>query len=369
MRNSLLCICGLALAAFAQPDVPLDPQTAFRVNLPSGAPVVLVSADWGSSRASARGGALWVDLHSSLLLRNASPRRLRGVSLQVLAQELAPGGKAAVTVPALDVQPGDTFPIRIDLRLMRPLAPGNGPLVEVGLDGVLFEDLTFYGPNKLNARRVLVTWELEARRDRRALTAALEHGGPEGLRKQLLAALARQSTQPRLDMQVARLLPSTNVDPGRSAEVACLQLPEAPVELLSGSAKLTATEARLPHIEVQNRSKRSIRYLELGWLVRDSQGRELLAGTLPAELSLNPGQRSAIHKESALRFPRPVSALAAYPAVVEFDNGEIWVPSREALRDPRLEQVLPPSGEEQRLAELYRRKGLEAVIGLLKSLR
>lgn len=369
IRNSLALVFVPLLCALAQGELPLDARTAFQVALPAGAPVALVSSDWGNSRATARGGAMWVDLHSSLLLKNTSNRRLRGVSLQVLAQEVSPGGKASVTVPSLDVAPNETFPVRIDLRLMRPLAQGAGPLVEVGLDGVLFDDLTFYGPNKLNARRVLLTWEMEARRDRRALAAALDNGGAEGLRKQLLAALARQSAQPRMDMQVAKVLPSTNLDGARTAEVACLQLPEAPVELLNGTAQLGASEARLPRIDIQSKSKKPIRYLEVGWLVRDGQGRELLAGTMPAEVTLAPGQRSSVKKESALRFSRPVTALAAYPAVVEYGDGEIWVPARETLKDPRLEAVLPATGEEQRLAELYRRKGLDAVISQLKSLR
>jgi hypothetical protein len=45
------------------------------------------------------------------------------------------------------------------------------------------------------------------------------------------------------------------------------------------------------------------------------------------------------------------------------------LPSHQALRDPRLLGVLPPSGEQERLMELYRRKGLDAVIQQLHKLR
>ena len=55
------------------------------------------------------------------------------------------------------------------MRLLRPLSAAPGPLVEISLDGVLFDDLTFFGPNKLNSRRTMMVWELEARRDRKHL--------------------------------------------------------------------------------------------------------------------------------------------------------------------------------------------------------
>ncbi len=360
-RNSICLLVTAAAALLAQgPDLPLDPRTSFKVNLPGEGPLALVSADWGQSRATARGGALVVDLHSTLTLKNTSPRRVRGVSLLVLAQEVTPGGKASVTVPSLDVAPGETFPVRVDLRLMRPLAQGAGALVEVGLDGVLFEDLVFYGPNRLQARRAMVAWEMEARRDRKAMLALLEAGGREALQKKLLAVLARASEQSG-GMQMARTVPSTNVEAGRPLEFAFLQMPESPVDLLSGSAQLDGTEARSPRVEVQNRSKRAVRYIELGWLARDTQGREFAGGTLPAELSLPSGQRTTIRKENTLRFSRAVAGLTAYPAAVEFADGEMWVPPAAA--------ALPSSGEAQRLAEIYRRKGLDAVVQQLRSMR
>ena len=61
----------------------------------------LVSADWSFTRTDPRGGALVVDLHTSLRLRNASQATIRGVTLLVLAQEVTPGGKASVSVPSL----------------------------------------------------------------------------------------------------------------------------------------------------------------------------------------------------------------------------------------------------------------------------
>lgn len=66
-------------------------------------------------------------------------------------------------------------------------------------------------------------------------------------------------------------------------------------------------------------------------------------------------------KENTLRFSRAVAGLTAYPAAVEFADGEMWVAPAMA--------ALPASGEAQRLAEMYRRKGLDAVLMQLRSMR
>jgi hypothetical protein len=63
----------------------------------------------------------------------------------------------------------------------------------VDLDGVLFQDLTFYGPNRLNSRRSLTAWELEAQRDRAHFKQVLAAAGPEGLKREVLESLARQA--------------------------------------------------------------------------------------------------------------------------------------------------------------------------------
>ncbi|MCX6637267.1 MAG: hypothetical protein NT090_19610 [Acidobacteria bacterium] len=185
MRSRIAILGLLAAASAAWAQAP-DARSSVKINLPPDSPVTLVSADWGESRATPRGGAMQLDLHASLQLRNAGPRRVRGVTLLVLAQDVTPGGKASVSAPSLDVGAAEVFPVRIDLRLLRPL--GAGPLVEVGLDGVLFDDLSFYGPDRLNSRRSMTSWELEARRDRRHFKSILEAQGAEGLRNQVLAS-------------------------------------------------------------------------------------------------------------------------------------------------------------------------------------
>lgn len=365
--NKLLAALLMTGALMAQgPEVRLDPASSFEVKLPADGPLALAGANWDQSKATARGGALLVDLNSNLQLKNVSHRTIRAVSLIVMAQDVTPGGKGSVTVPSLDVAPGDTFSVRVDLRLMRPLARGAGALVEVGLDGVLFEDLTFYGPDRLNSRRAMLVWEMEARRDRRHLIAALSQGGTASVQKEMVAALARQASQPRLDMQVARAGRSTAAEPERELAFTFLKTPESPVELLAGSALVSGNEARSPRIDVVNRSKRPVRSFEIGWLVKDNRGAEYVAGAAPAMLPLQPGDRGSVARENVLRFSRPgqgpvaIASLAAYVNAVEYADGEVWVPERSAPME---------SGEMQRLAELYRRRGLDAVVDQLRRLK
>jgi hypothetical protein len=351
------------------------PPGPFRVDLSPDAPVALVSADWGASRVTTRGGALLLELHSTLQFKNTGARRIRAVSLLVTAQDQTPGGRASVTVPSLDIESSDTFPVRIDLRLMRPLQTAAGAVVDVQLDGILFEDLGFYGPNRMNARRSMLAWELEARRDRKALLAVLERGGAGALRNELIEALARSEAQPRLAVQAARAGRATAVEPEREVTLAALSLPATPVELLSGTVKIAGDEARAPRIVLRNIGAKPVRSVEISWLVRDNLGREYTAGSLPADVNLAPGQTGAAAKEGALRFslpgggPAALAAMTGFISSVEFSDGALWLPSRQALLDPRLRGVLPPSGEEERLMELYRRKGLDAVIGQLQKLR
>lgn len=376
MRNRTWLGLLAAACAWAQAGAQ-RPSSTLKVNFPKDAPVALVEADWGESRELVRGSALVLDLHTSLTLRNLGQRNIRGITLLVAAQAMTPGGKASVSVPSLDVKPGETFPVRVDLRLLRPAAV-NGPLVELELDGVLFDDLSFYGANRLNSRRLMTVWELEARRDRRYYRQVLEAGGPAELRRHMLEILAER---PRLDVQVSRGQAAagagraTALEPGaRPLEIACLQLPGAPLELVRGEALVSGSEARAPRVEVRNRSSRPVRYFEIAWLLRDRQGREYLAGTIPGRPAavLAPGARAQAAEDSTLRFaygggqPLLVDSLTGLLTQAEFADGEIWIPESRVLEDPRLRRLLPPSAEEQRLAELYRRHGLAAVIEELK---
>jgi len=346
-----------------------DGQTLTRkIDLPKDSPVSVVSSDWGDSNATVRGGAYFVDVHAGLTLRNSGQRRIRGITLAVLAQEVTPGGKGAVSQPSLDVAPGDTFSLRIDMPLLRPLGAGQGgPAVEVRLDGVLFDDLSFYGPDQLHSQRTLTVWELEARRDRKYFKALLDSSGREGLQKEMLASLARQGDRLQPGVQMVRGR-ATNTDPDREVQFAFLQLPDAPVEAMEGTARISGSEARAPRFEVRNRSPKPVRYLEIGWIVKDQQGREFVAASMPADVTLAPNQSTPVVQDAGLRFPERLSiqAMSGFVSSVEFADGSYWIPSRGAFENSRLRDIVAPSPEEQRLTQIYRKKGLVALVEELK---
>jgi len=51
---------------------------------------------------------------------------------------------------------------------------------------------------------------------------------------------------------------------------------------------------------------------------------------------------------------------------VEFADGSQWIPSRGALDQTPLRQLVAPSPEEQRLSQIYSKKGIQALVDELK---
>ncbi len=371
-RFAVLWLAGL-LTLGAQ-ELPLDFENSVKINLPPDAPVRLLSANLGGSHATARGSAMVLDLQQMVLsLQNSSTRHIRGVTLLVLAQEVTPGGRGSVALSSLDVPPGSAFPVRIDLRLLRPAQLNIGPLVQVSLDGVLFQDFSFYGPNRLDSRRAMTAWEMEAQRDRRYFRAVLNTKGREALQASILQSIVRQSERPRLDVQVvrSRSVSSAALGPEHTARFAFLEFPDSPVKPVDGWAQIAGSEARAPRIQVRNLSGRSVRYVEIGWLVKDARGKEFMAASVPGgnpDLYLPPGQTGRLLQDTALRFSRnggepvSISGMTGFVSQVEFADGKIWIPNREALENAELLRVLAPSPEEQRLTDLYRKRGLNGLI-------
>jgi hypothetical protein len=344
-----------------------------KINLPSNSPISLLSADWGESGVQARGGAMVVDLRLSLQLRNEDKRRIRGVTLAVLTQQSAPGGKAWITVPTLDVGAGEAFPVRWNVQLLRPFENGGGPDVEVTLDGILFDNLSFFGPDQMKSRRAMTVWELESRRDRKYFRSLLETQGENGLRAAILDSMQRQQdrgSQPGMSLASNRVPRVTNSEIERRVDLAFLKIPDSPVEPISGVARITGNEAVVPQFEIRNKSERWVKHFEMGLIVRDKQGREFLAGSAPADPSLGPGQRSQVTQEASLRVngaSGTVDSIGGVITSVEFNDGQFWIPSRAAIaNDPHLRSVIPPSPEEQRLMQIYRKRGLAGVMDELK---
>lgn len=379
MWSKAAILIAAASACLAQ-DAGVDLRGGLKINLPKDAPLAVASLDLGPSKATARGGAVMLDLHASLRLRNLSAKRVKGVTLLVLAQDVTAGGKGSVAVPALDVAPGEDFPVRIDLRLVRPVSSGAEPLVQVLLDGVLFDDLGFFGENRLNSRRQLTVWELEARRDRKHFQQLLEAKGPETLQKEILAAMTRHAERPRVDVQVVRRgalpraenAPATNYEMDREVKFSFLRMPDAPVELMAGAARIAGDEAKAPQLDIRNRESKPIRHLEIGLALKDVNGQEFFAATVPYDTPLPAQGKASLRDSAALRVRNTggarlvLESMAGFVNNVEFADGAYWIPSRADLSDARLGRLVPPSPEEQRLVQLYRRKGLDALVAELK---
>jgi len=365
----LLAAACLVPEAPAQ-EAPLSPGSV-NINLPPNGPLALINYSMSDSRTSARGAAMIVELHMSLALKNSSPNRIHGVTLRVVSQEVTPGGKSWVTIPSLNVGPGEAFPVRIDMQLMRPSQTAAGPLVQVDLDGVLFQDLSFFGPDRLNSRRTMTASEIQAQRDREHFKRILAQNGKPALQREILESMARQA-EPQLSVTVkrsGRAVTMAAVPGERTAEFAFLQIPDSPVAPIEGWTQLAGNEVRAPHINVRNNSAKPVKHVEMGWVVSDSSGRQYMAASVPsgdATLNLPPGQTARVDQETSLSFtskgqPVNVQKMMGFVNQVEFADGKIWVPDRRHLENAVLQRVLPPSDEELRLTEIYRRRGIDGL--------
>ncbi len=367
--SSKFAILAVGVAALCAQDMPLD--NSVKINLPPDSPLTLISANLGESHVTRRGSAVVLDLDVALTLHNSSPNHVRGVTLLVAAQEVTPGGKASVSVPSLDVAPNLNFPVRINLRLLRPAQMGGGPLVQVNLDGVLFQDFSFYGPNRLDSRRSMTAWEMEAQRDRRYFKSILAARGMDGLKQAMIESFNRQAERPRVDVQVSR---GRAVGSAALAEhntkFAFLRFPDSPVEPVEGWAEISGNEASNPRIDVRNLTSRQVRYVEIDWIVNDGKGQRFMAGSVPAsgpQFNLKAGSTSRVLQDTTLRIskndgaPVSIAGMTGFVGQVEFEDGKVWIPNREALANAQLLGVLEPSPEEQRLLDLYRKKGPKAL--------
>ena len=366
-----------AVVVFGQ-DVPL-PGGSIKFALPEDSPVASLGWSTGESRATARGAAMVLDLHLTVPLRNISNKRIRGITLRVVSQDVTLGGQASVSMTSLNVGPGEVVPVRIDRPLIRPTQVAGGALVEIYLDGVLFQDLSFYGPDRLNSRRIMTAWEMEAQRDRDYFKRILAASGRAGLQREMVESLSRQGAVQQQQLEV-RLLRAPAVASSAAAQsehtekFAFLQFPDSPVQPTDGFAIVSGNEARAPRIEVRNRSGKPVKHVELGWLVRDPSGQEYMAASLPSsqpDLFLPAGKTAKVEQDTALRFsrngrPLNIQSMTGFISQVEFADGKVWVPNRQNLDQDLLRKTLPPSAEEQRLTDLYRRKGEDALIEELK---
>ncbi len=372
-HTSVVALLTLSMAVCASAE---NPARWIDVEFPNDSPVLPVSMNLGSTTARPKGVSMALDLHAALMLRNIGNKVISGLTLRVEAQDLTPSGKGSVTVPSLEIQPGEVFPVRLEMELLRPfnVAKKEGALVQVSLDCALFKDLSSYGPDRVKSRRALVVYELEARRDRRYLAILLQSGRVAQLREELNFGL--QDFHPQ---QLGFELLQSGQAATRSEKpvnVGAVSFPSSPVQPMGGAARVAGNEVRAPQIEVKNRSQLTVRSIEMGWIVRDDRGKDFVAGSMPSKLELGPVQMGTMTEPGTLRFshstgqPMVIGGLLAFVSDVEFADGKLWIPTRvdieEATSDPILRRALATSPEQQRLADVYRRKGIS---GLAEELR
>lgn len=357
-----------------------NPSQAVALRLGAQSGLSIASQDLSDTEIYTRGGAIVIDLRCSLVLKNEGSQNVRGVMFAVLAQQLTAGGKASVAVPSLNVEPGDSFPVKLNLRLLRPLPAPAGPLVTVSADGVLLADLSFRGPDTLHSRRRMMAWEMEARREREYFKSVLASGGDEELRQEMLASLAQQRRRPRLEARLAgaggaTVSSAVSSSAQRQVQLAFLDFPDSPLELVSGTAEVSGLTASSPRIRVRNRSQKPVRYFELGWLLRDGSGTQYAAGSVPppaADLDLKPGETLSTSQQRRFVFALrggdsfSIEGMSGYFKQVQFEDGTVWIPARQDLVRSALAETIPVTAEEQRLSDIYRNKGLKALIDELE---
>jgi len=381
-RYSRLCAFAVAVGICALPALAADNEGRWlAVEFPHDSPVLPVSYNLlGPTNPRVQGTSLAIDVHLSLLLRNTGVKPVSGITLSVEAQSLGPSGKGSVTVPSLHIEPGEVFPVRVDMQLLRPFNAAVGQpgvaMVRVSLDCALFADLTAYGPDKLGSRRGLIVYELEARRDRRYLAELVESGKFTQVREELNFGL-QDLSPPQLGLELVHQ-PRIGGASEHPFTVGAVAFRSAPVQPIGGNAQVSRNEVRAPRVEVKNTSQKPIRNIDMGWIVRDERGRDFVAGSVPTSLELAPVQTAKMTEPGTLRFSRPggqpmvIDALMAFVNDVEFSDGKLWIPTRadidEATNDPILRRSLADSPEHQRLADIYRRKGMTGLVDELQRL-
>ena len=96
-------------------------------------------------------------------------------------------------------------------------------------------------------------------------------------------------------------------------------------------------------------------------MLKDQRGKSYITGVIPVSVPLQPFATTTIVQDTAFKFseangqPVLLDSISGFVNSVEYSDGRMWVPDR----NPRL---LNPSPEEQRLTQIYKKKGIQALI-------
>ena len=375
--NQPLAFVALALACATQPARAQAPQVT--VDIPHGLPLRVAAQDFSDSEFETRGGAIVIHLSGSVHFHHQGADPVRAIALSVAAGEATLGGRATVTMPSLHAAQGESIEVPLNLRLVRPLPVGQAPAVRIEPDAVLFASLAAAGPDRLDSIRKLTVLELEARRDREHFLALWQRGGRPALTAAMQASLRRQAARPLLEVRLAGQGPATVAAsaPVREMEIAVVNQPDAPLVLEAGSARVRGPVSDAPRFLLRSRGGRAVRHFDIGWLVRDGEGSLYSVGSAPVtgwaglagpQVHETTGEGRFLIRPASGSGDRAIDAMLAYLRSAQFDDGTVWVPTRESLEASRLAEAVPVSAEERRLSELYRERGAHAIAEELRKL-
>ncbi|MEZ5396406.1 MAG: hypothetical protein R2724_26890 [Bryobacterales bacterium] len=366
----------LALGATAQAQVApwQDPAQAISFETAPETGLTVASKDLSETRIYPRGTLAVIDLRCRLTLENRGAKPVRGVTLAVESQQSAAGGRASVAAPSLHAARGETFSVNLNLRLVRPLPGVAGPLVAVSVDGVLHDDMTFAGPNRLESQRKLTLLEAEARPRSRAPALGSQPGS-----RQSATSRSRHPRAPVRATQAASASGRRRTHGGTCSEHGRHDGPARDARRGRRPARTRLRRGggeRRVSLGADDRPAQS--FVEAGALLRvglggcGPRGHRYSAGVLPSTGGpLSPGASGQLPAGRTFEFqqdgkPLSIGGMSGYVRQVEFADGSVWTPSLAALESSGVRGLEPVSAEEQRLAELYRQKGLAALIAELE---
>ncbi len=372
----------------------IDPRSFVRIRLPADSPLELVAVDYDGSRVTRSEREIHFDLSLTLALRNRSSKPVDGLAMGLGYgfPGPAPASEGLNAASGIELRPGQTFalPARIRGDIEAPPATSRARPVDLpaaavlSLDAVLFQDGSAYGPDRLGMIAPLRINRAEASRDRRYLESLAASSGPSGVARRLEQWSEVWEQQAEIS---PRTLSGPRAESLRShavpARVEIVNLPAAPLEILSAAASFSEGRFVDPAVEVRNIGPRAISDFQFVWVFRDASGAEFRGRTsgrgweaagrarMPA---LGRGERVQVPESlvfEAARRNRETEIVSARVILraVEFADGQVWVPERAVLDSLHLGNFLPPSSETTRLWHAYRQRGPQGLMAELKRSR
>jgi len=378
-----LWIALLFVAPAARAQWAIDPRAFVQINLPADGPVELLNVDYGSSRIVRSERTMTMDLDVTLTLRNRSAKPIDGLAIALGWGLARSEGLNAVSGIRLEAGQNYALPARMHAEietpppriLARPVDLPSG--ARVRLDAVLFADGSGYGPDQMRSLGMLRVNQAESARDRRFFLALFQSGGLPRLLPVLEKWVNEAHTIPGAQRALAGAAAERAREQADAAVFRVVRLTGAPLEILSGRARLSEGRLVDPILEVRNQGGKPITDFQVGWVLRDLSGTEFRAATTTASarslassgLPLAAGQTISWSNPTVLEVGPGANRVLAgrvYVRAVQFADGQVWVPDRVALESMNLSRVATTSPETFRLFGLYRAQGTPALLSDLR---